>query len=184
MLPLLLFFALDWKADFCGHSVPYANTTYFAKGYLVVEVEVIPDKSNPLRLSAGDFRLRIDPKKEPLQPETPGMVAGKLKYSDYSLPQGVDARASSGPVIVGQPRTESRFPGDQRETRPMPRPAPHGLPEREPAKTDSEAVIEAALPEGSTLGPTKGLLYFPFNGKLKNLKSVELLWGERTIKLR
>ena len=56
--------------------------------------------------------------------------------------------------------------------------------DKEPPKSDAEAVVEAALPEGPTLGPTKGLLYFPYRGKLKGLKTLELLWGERVIRLQ
>ena len=51
-------------------------------------------------------------------------------------------------------------------------------------KTDAEAVVDAALPEGLTLGPTKGLLYFPYRGKVKGLKTIEILWGERELRLQ
>ena len=175
MLPLLLWLALDWRAEFCGHSVPFAGTTYFTSDYIVVEIEVLPDKSTPIRLASGEFHLRINGKKDLLAPETPGMVAASLQYSDWSQRPRLEAQA--GPVIVGAPRQQPRFPGDTRTRQPR-------QDNRPPTKTDAEAVIDAALPEGPTLGPTKGLVYFPYRGKLKGLKTIELLWGERILKLQ
>lgn len=180
MLPFLLWLALDWKAEFCGHTVPHKGTTYFTSDYIVVEVEVLPDKGNPLNLTSGQFRLRLNGKKDGLLPETPGMVAGSLKYDDWTQRPRLEGQA--GPVIMGGPRQQPRFPGDR-----QPQPLPGGNPaneNQEPKTTDAEAVIEAALPEGLTLGPTKGLVYFPYRGKLKSLKSVHLVWGERELKLR
>lgn len=181
MLPLLLWLALDWRAEFCGHSVPFAGTTYFAADYIMVEIEVLPDKSTPIRLASGEFHLRINGKKELLAPETPGMVAASLQYSDWSQRARLEAQA--GPVIVGAPRQQPRFPGDTRPGQPPNRPG-NRQDDRPAAKTDAEAVIDAALPEGPTLGPTKGLVYFPYRGKLKGLKTIELLWGERILKLQ
>ncbi len=181
MLPLLLWLALDWRAEFCGHSVPYAGTTYFTADHIVVEIEVLPDKSTPIRLTSGEFRLRINGKKDLLAPETPSMVAASLQYSDWSQRPRLVAQA--GPIIVGRPRQQPRFPGDTRPGQPPNRPVDRQ--DDHPAtKTDAEAIVEAALPEGPTLGPTKGLVYFPYRGKLKSLKTIELLWGERILKLQ
>ena len=177
MLPLLLWLALDWKAEFCGHSVPFAGTTYFAADHIVVEIEVLPDKSTPIPLTSGEFRLRINGRKDLVAPETPGTVAASLKYSDWSQRPQLEAQA--GPVIMGRPRQQSRFPGDTR-----PGQQPDRSDDRPSAKTDAEAVIEAALPEGTTLGPTKGLVYFPYRGKLKGLKTIDLMWGDRMLKIK
>lgn len=175
MLPIMLWLALDWKAEFCGHSVPHAGTTYFTANHIVVEVEVLPDKAQPVRLAAEQFRLRLNGKV--LAPDTPGMVAAGLKYDDWN--QGARMQAQAGPVVLGGPRQQPRFPGDRQ---PLPRP---GVAQDEtPKKTDAEAVVEAALPEGPTLGPTKGLLYFPYRGKMKSIKAMQLEWGERTLDLR
>ncbi len=181
MLPLILWLALDWKAEFCGHSVPHSGTTYFTADYLVVEVEVLPDKGSPIRLGASQFRLRLNGRKELLPSESPGMVAGSLKYGDWNQRPQVGAQA--GPVILGGPRQDPRFPGDRQPDTGRPAPRTNAA-EKEPPKTDAEAVVEAALPEGPTLGPTKGLVYFPYRGKMKSLKSIELLWDERVLKLR
>ena len=182
MLPLLLWLALDWKAEFCGHSVPHAGTTYFTANHIVVEVEILPDKAQPIRLASEQFRLRVNGKKE-LAPETPGMVAGSLKYDDWTQRPRLEAQA--GPVVLGAPRQQPRFPGDPQAG---PQPGPRsGTVKQEEAplhKTDAEAVVDAALPEGLTLGPTKGLLYFPYRGKVKGLKTIEILWGERSLRLQ
>jgi len=178
MFPLLmLILAVDWKADFCGHSVPHAGTTYFTADHIVVEVEVLPDKAPPLRLAAEQFRLRLNGKL--LAPDAPGMVAGGLKSEDWNQRPRLEAQA--GPVILGAPRQQPRFPGDRQ---PASRPGVVEKQEPTPAKTDAEAVVDAALPEGPTQGPTKGLLYFPFRGKMKAIKTIEILWGDRELKLR
>ncbi len=179
MLPLLLWLALDWRAEFCGHSVPHAGTTYFTANHIVVEVEVLPDKGTSLRLAAEQFHLRLNGKKELLPPETPGMVAAGLKYEDWTQRPRLEAQA--GPVVLGAPREQPRFPG---APQPRPRVGTTKQEEQAPLKTDAEAVVEAALPEGPTLGPTKGLLYFPYRGKMKGIRTIEILWGEQELKLR
>jgi hypothetical protein len=60
---------------------------------------------------------------------------------------------------------------------------PAGL-EREENLTAPEAVVDAALPEGRATGPVSGHLYFPYRGKVKSLKSLELIFqlgGKQTV---
>ena len=70
---------------------------------------------------------------------------------------------------------------------------PPGAPDQNPAGvekpaslTAEEAVVDAALPEGRATGPVGGHLYFPYTGKVKSLKSLELIYqhGERQTILR
>jgi hypothetical protein len=55
----------------------------------------------------------------------------------------------------------------------------HSLPapvEKAPEMSIDERVQKAALPEGESKMPVSGLLYFPYGGKTKKIKSVELTY--------
>ncbi len=133
-------------------------------------------------VSAAHFRLRVNNKKQTLYSQTPGMVAASLKYPDWHERRGLEGSAGAGNagVILGTP--SSRFPGDSRDRRRLPAPprAPEeenrsGI-ERAPETKAEDAVVGAALPEGPQRGPVAGCLYFPYDGKLKSLKTLELLY--------
>jgi hypothetical protein len=84
-------------------------------------------------------------------------------------------------VILGGPQPTERFPGDPNGRSRMPRPpsvdtSNPNVPQQEEVPI-GEAVQRSSLPEGTNLvAPFSGFLYFPFKGKLKKLKSVELLY--------
>lgn len=165
-IAFLLSVALDWQGEFCGRSVPFEGKTYFAEQYLVVEVTVKPDRAKPVNLSAGQFRLRVvaaGKKKEvELPAATAGMVASSMRFAALELAR------------------QSPFPNQNRNRNRMPNPDA-------PATEMSEAVAKAALGEGPTLGDTKGLLYFEWPGKLKDIRKLDLVWdaptGERVLNL-
>jgi hypothetical protein len=50
-----------------------------------------------------------------------------------------------------------------------------------------EQIQKLALPEGKYAPPLAGLVFFPFRGKMKSIKSLELLYegpaGKATLKL-
>jgi hypothetical protein len=163
-----------------GQSVTVQAVSFGVPGYLVIEVGVYPPKGSRVTLSAGAFTLRVNGK-QTLLAQTPGMVAASLKYSDWEQrPQVV---AVAGPVIVGRPEQAPRFPGDQRppdtHAPTLPRvptsPAPDGAPVAADARPE-ELVIQWAFEEGPTEVARRGFLYFPWKGKPKSLKSLELLY--------
>jgi hypothetical protein len=127
-------------------------------------------------------------KKNLILSQLPGFVAGSLKYTDWSRTTQAEAGVGMGNtgVILGRPVPGERFPGDP-TNRPLPRPP--RAPEAEKPEPDKaeEVVIESALPEGEARGPVAGFLYFPFKGKPKSIKSLELLYtapeGTVTLKL-
>ena len=45
-------------------------------------------------------------------------------------------------------------------------------------------ITKSALPEGIKNKPLAGLIYFPYDGKLKSIRTVELLIDETVLKLR
>jgi hypothetical protein len=166
-------------AEYLVHSVSSGRQTFVVPKHLVVEVAVFPAKGQAVELAAGQFSLRINGKtKDVLRPETPGFVAASLKYPDWEGSRGLEV--GLGPVTIGRPTTVGRFPGDNREPRPRTPPRapdqnPAGL-QKEASLTAEETVVDAALPEGRAAGPVSGHLYFPYRGKVKSLKSLELIF--------
>ena len=169
---------MEIGAEYLVHSIPGERGFYIAKEYLVVDVGVFPSRLEGVDIKNGQFSLRINDGKSVLVPASPGTVAGALKYPDWENQRGVSAQA--GPVIYSTPSTVGRFPGDHREPVPIPRPVedppnPTGTGQRAP-KTIDESIADVALPEGLANKPAKGCLYFRFAGKMKSVRSIELVY--------
>ncbi len=173
---------VEIAADFLVHSVPIPQQPLLVEDYLVVEVAWFPREGKPVSVNAGRLTLRVNGRKEALLSQTPGMVAASFKYPDWRQRPTVVGGASSGDagVLVGRPPQVSRFPGDRRpDASRLPQP-PQGappdpnLPEKEMFDA-AAAIVAISLPEGPTRHPVSGLVYFPFSGRLKSIKRVELL---------
>ena len=167
----------DLGVEYLVHSIPGERGGYFAKEYLVVEVAVFPSSQTGLKISSALFTLRIN-NKTVLSAQSAGAVAAALKYPDWEQRRNVTAQA--GPVIIGAPPQVGRFPGDPTQQRPLPAPVPDqtnnsGI-EQEQNRPIEEAIARAALPEGRIARPVKGCLFFRFEGKLKSIKSLELMY--------
>jgi hypothetical protein len=171
-------------AENLGHSIMSDYGACFARDYLVIEVAVFSaQKKRQLSFSAGNFSLRLNGKTTPLLAQAPGLVAGSIKYDDWSQRPQLVGSAGVGDtgVTVGGPRQTGRFPGDPNGTSRVPAPpsvntSDPNVPPRQDMPVD-EAVRRMSLPEGTNLvAPLSGFLYFPFKGKLNKLKSVELLY--------
>jgi hypothetical protein len=177
-------------AEFMVHSFGRDSERYVNEDYLTVEVGVFPAKGTAVVLSNSQFTLRINGKKNALSAVTPSMVASSLKYSDWEQRPQADPQA--GPVTIGRPQNGPRFPGDNR-------PAHGRLPADGPGLSASEQgpagpthvapsvlVREVALQEGEHKFPTGGYLYFPYRGKIKSIRSLELIYdnGSESITLR
>jgi hypothetical protein len=133
-------------------------------------------------VAAGQFALRINANKgDGLAPEAPELVAWALKYPDPQQQRGLQTTGQIGPVILAPPSTPGRFPGDTRGDPPsrVPDQNPTGV-EKPPLRTADEAVVDAALPVGDAKGPVGGHLYFAWRGKVKSLKSLELIYRSAT----
>ena len=119
----------------------------------------------------------------------------------FLVPKGrrpsVAASAGMGDaaVILGRPRQTERFPGDRRPTHdrlPAPPKAPvqedrSGI-EKQPQLAPEEIVTRQALPEGEAAGFVRGMVYFPFKGKIASIQKLDLLYegpsGAAVLKLR
>lgn len=182
--------------EYLVRSVSSANRTFFLGDYLVVEVGVFPAPGRQVELALSHFRLNVREKKKQhvLAALGPQFVAASLKYPDWQQPRNLEVGAGtgSGGVILGRPPAVERFPGDPsgRSRLPAPPRAPetdHGVEAPPPLRAD-EVVVECGLPEGPASGPVAGYLYFPYKGKTKELRSVELVYegpaGQAAVRLR
>ena len=164
-------------AEYMVHSIPGPRGGYFAKEYLVVEVAIFPAARQSLKISSGHFTLRVNNKSN-LTAQSSGSVAAALKYPDWEQRRNMTAQA--GPLIFGAPPAVGRFPGDPTQPRPLPNPVPDqtdtsGV-DKEPNVPIEDAIARAALPEGPTVTPVKGCIFFRFEGKLKSIKSLDLIY--------
>ena len=181
-------------AEYLVHAIPTPSGSFVARDYLVVEAAFFGPPSSRLNLSAEHFTLRINGRKAPVMTQSPGIVSASLKYPDWTQRPTLVGTAGMGDraVIIGQPAPVERFPGDPTARRGpqaprVPEPEnPTGEP-KEPQMGIEKRVQRAALPEGAHVPPASGLLFFPFNGKTKSLRSLELIYdgplGKMTLKL-
>jgi hypothetical protein len=171
---------MELGAEFLMHSIPSARGYYFAKSYLVVDVGVFPKPGVFVKVSAGQFTLRLNGGRIPLLAQPPGMVAASLKYPDWRESTGLTAGASVGGIGINNvPRPVGRFPGDSRGQ--VPGQVATSNPDDEP---DHQLSL-VALPDTSSDRPTKGCVFFASDIKAKKIKSLELEWtgpaGEHAI---
>jgi hypothetical protein len=161
---------LGIAAEYMVRTVFLDKQSITTDKYLVVEVALYPDPGRDVTVNAQHFTLRLNGKKDVRFPQAPSFVAASLKYSDWGHQRGVVA--SAGPVIIGRPAPVERFPGDNRDRNRMPRQSGGDAPEIDIA----EELNRIALQEGPTKKAVSGYLFFAFDGKLKSLKQVELLY--------
>jgi hypothetical protein len=187
---------LTIAADYLVRSFGREGAMFWTPDYLVVEVALYSAAREPVSVAHSWFTLKINGKKEVLMSQPPGLVAASIRYSDWEQGRRLEVGAGAGDagVVLGRPTPQERFPGDgsaRQRLPPAPRaPAPDdrtGL-EREPARTAPEMAVEAALPEGAQTLPVAGYVYFPFKGKPKSIRTLELLAatpeGAATLKLK
>lgn len=178
----------DLAAEYLSHSMPEKGGVIDVNEYLVIEVAVFPATKEVAQISGGEFMLQVTDTrrhKSVLLSQTPGMVAASLKYPNWELRPTLEASAGlgDGNVIVGRPRQTERFPGDPRprQSRLPPRPK---VPDQTNPTSDEKLpevpievrVQQLAFPEGAVQGPVSGYLFFPFRGKTKSIRALELLY--------
>ena len=92
---------------------------------------------------------------------------------------GTDGTMGTPGQYPGSPPPGSRMPVPQ----PPPRDRSAGIPKTERVKPE-ELMIQTAMPEGEHQSAVSGYLYFPYSGKIKSIKTLELLYGDAVLKLR
>ena len=170
---------IDIAAAYLVHTLPAESTNFLVPDYLVVEVAIYPPKYQAVAASAGQFHLRVNGKKDVLA-DTPEMVAMSLKYPHLGQ-KGLQPQVGIGPVILGREQPNERMPGDQR---PSSGKAPD--PDRPPPQTAAEAAIAQAFPDCPCQKAVSGYVYFRYDGRMKSIKSLELIWerGEEQSTIR
>ncbi len=174
---------LSLAADFHSRTVP-APSAFILKSHIVVEIAIF---TRDYQFNTGHFTLKLNGK-IPVLAQTAGMVGGSLKYANWEGNKGITASAGLGDanVILGR-QSAPRFPGDRRNE-----PAhPPGTPAKnteQPEFAPWDWVEKLAWADGPGKGPAAGLLYFPYQGNLAKLKTIELLYngpeGPATLALR
>jgi hypothetical protein len=167
-------------AEYLGHSILTAKSAILARDFLVVEAALYP-KDPRVKIRLENFRLRINGKKETILPQTLNLVIGSLKNPDWSgRSLEVGAGLGNAGVTIGGPPPVDRFPGDPTSRRaPAPPRAPddnNGVEKSAPEPIE-EVIYHLALPEGDDVhSPASGYLFFPFQSKLKSIKTLELIY--------
>lgn len=175
-------------AEYMVHSFSAGEQMYLAENYLVVEVAFFPPKGKSVDVEPGKFSLRVNGKKA-LPVQDPSMVAANLNHREWQSPRGPMAGIGMGGIGVGMggPRTQAPFPGGQDPNRlPAPPRVPNddpNVPAKERVKPE-ELLIQTALPGGAHRGPVSGFIYFAWQGKASAIKSIDLLYDGRPLKLR
>ncbi len=101
-----------------------------------------------------------------------------MQYPDWE--QRPTLTAQAGPIVYGPPAV-GRFPGDHRDTPPLPPtvqqpPDPIGT-AKAPAATLEELLTHAAFSERPGGKAFQGCVFFRFHGKTKSIKSLELVYS-------
>ncbi len=180
---------LEIAAEFDFRTVSKGRDWFFLRDAIVVEAAVFGPDGEAAQVSPGQFSLRINGKGPALLPLPPGVVISQEKWGQTP---SLTVEAQGGRVVFGGPEAAPRFPGDPRGPRSDPRPKPPKEDRRRedvgPALSPAEFLQQAALPSGKRALPVAGYLYFPYRGKIRKIKKLELFYqgpeGGATIRLR
>ncbi len=171
-------------AEYLMHTLPSGTRQFVIPKYLVIEVAIYPPRAGAVEVANTMFSLRVNGRKE-LRPHSPEMAAYSVRYAEQNQQRGIQAAA--GPVVIGRAPRSERFPGDPSADREppvarVPQPA-HGGVERQEPETAPEAIARTAFPDVRATGPVSGFLFFEFQGKMKSIESLELVFhsGEGAI---
>ena len=159
------------------------NQSVTIDDYLLIEIGVFPEREAKVDLRR--FILRINGKTL-LHAQTPGMVAASVKYPDWRMRptfEGGATREDGRGIIVGRDPRVGRWPGDPRQTPTPPERTSPVEPDKQPIDY-SHLINRSSLPEGKFNKPVAGFLYFPYDGKLKSIRTVDLLIDDEVLKLR
>ena len=164
---------LTLAAEFVGHSVPTPEATYSTEDFVVVETGFFGPPQARLKLSIGDFSLRINGKKMASPSQPYGLSFSSLKDPEWEPPSKPKADKPTLNAGGGQPddsfHTTVRMPIELK-------------------RTMQQRVQRASMPEGDRALPAAGLLFFEYRGKSESIRSLELIYsgpaGKATLALQ
>jgi hypothetical protein len=158
-------------AEFAGHGIPTPESTLLTEDYVVVEVAFYGAPGARFQQSFNDFALRINGKKNPAPSEPYEQLSQSVKDPEWAPPEKHESSKTS---IGGGGANDSA-------------PAPVRVPP-ELQRAMALRVKKASLADGERALPQAGLLYFPYGGKVKGIRSLELIYsgpaGKATIDLQ
>jgi hypothetical protein len=152
-------------AEFTGHSIATPQTILSTEEYVVVEVGVFGPPEARVKLSHEDFSIRINGKKVPSPAQPYALVSKNAKDPEWEALTPPEAKKSKGGLSTGGGGGDSAGP-----------PAPVKIP-IELRRAMEQKVLKASLPEGDRVLPEAGLIYFEHNGKVANIRSIELIYA-------
>ncbi|HVX67322.1 MAG TPA: hypothetical protein VHA11_12000 [Bryobacteraceae bacterium] len=160
-------------AEFTGHAVPTEDgSPLSSEEYVVVEVGLFGPPQAHTRISATDFSLRVNGKKNPLPAQPYGLVVKSVKDPAWEPPSSSTTKS----------KTSIGSGGEQGESKPEPVKIPI-----EVQRAMQQKIQKATLPEGDRALPQAGLIYFQYRGKTQGIRSLELIYsgpaGQATISL-
>jgi len=164
---------LTLAADFVRHSVPTPEATYSTEDFVIVEIGLFGPPQARLKLSIGDFSLRINGKKVAMPSQPYGLSFSSLKDPEWEPPSKPKAEKPTLNAGGGQP--DDSFHPIVR----MPIELKRAMQQR---------VQRASMPEGDRALPAAGLLFFEYRGKPESIRSLELIYtgpaGKATLELQ
>jgi hypothetical protein len=149
-------------AEFMGHGVPTPDAVYSTEDYVVVEAGFYGPPAARLKLTAGDFTLKINKKKSPLASEPTELVLKSLKDPNWIPPEQPDTKSKSG---IGTNANQDNTP-----------PPPPQMP-MELRHVMNQHVQKAVMLEGDRPLPQAGLLFFSYHGKVDSIRSLQLIYN-------
>ncbi|MGA2740772.1 MAG: hypothetical protein ABSG65_25455 [Bryobacteraceae bacterium] len=154
-------------AEFIGHIIAMPDdTNYSTEDYVAVETGLYGPAGARLKISVDDFSLRVYGKKTTTLPSQPvGMVFRSLKDPVWEDSVAVEAKSKSNTSISTGGKNGEKEPA-----------APVHMP-LELQRAMWQRVQRAALLEGDRALPQAGLIFFPYRGKEKNIRALELVYA-------
>ncbi len=147
-------------AEFLGHAIPAGQSSLVAEDYVVVEAALFGPPGARTAISAADFSLRINGKKQALTGAHFGLVFQSLKDPEWGPTASEKEKSKTSVGGTG---------GGAGDPPPPPPKMPIAL-----RRAMEQRVQKSALPEGDRPLPQAGLLFFPYRGKTDGIHSVEL----------
>lgn len=169
--------AVTIGAESTGHSVITPEGTFTTEDYLAVEVGLFGAHAT---ISASDFSLRLNGKKQPLPSQGYLLILKSLKDPEWVPPDVGQHESKSKGGITGGGDSGGGGGND-------PPPPPPKMP-LELQRAMAQKVQHSELPEGDRPLPVAGLLFFSYRGKTDSIRSMELVYsgsaGKATLELQ
>ena len=153
---------LTLAAEFMRHSVPTPEATYSTEDFVIVEAGLYGPPQARLRLSIGDFSLRINGKKVALPSQPYGLSFSSLKDPEWEPPS--KSKTEKTTLDAGGGKPDDSFKPIIR----MP---------IELKRTMQQRVQRASMPEGDRALPAAGLIFFEYRGKPESIRSLDLIYS-------